>query len=90
MTVVLLGIVLAMAGVIVYLTRKWTTVQIEKAALENSKTASGSKIDVLTNQYLKDESERRAKENDVPEDDLERTDVRFYPERLRPDKDDLN
>jgi cytochrome oxidase assembly protein ShyY1 len=87
---VVVGTIIALAGIIVYITRGWEKTKIEKAALENSKAASDAKIELLIDQQLKTESALRDKENDVPEDDLERTDVRFYPERLRPDKDDLN
>ena len=87
MTIALLGVVLALSAVIVYLTRKWTTVQMEKATLENSKMASGSKIEVLQRAALQEEANRRKLENDIENDDDRPTEP-FY--LVRPDKDDRN
>lgn len=92
MSWVMFGTILALVGLVVYYVSRNQTVEMEKAALENSKTARDEKIVLLENAALAREAALREKEKNEVEafdDDMERSTVRFYP-RVRENKDDLN
>lgn len=89
MDLTLLGIVLALAAALVYLTGKWKKAENEKATLESTKVAAETKIQLLETAALKQEAAQRAREDvEVFDDDMERSTTPFYP-GVR-DPNDLN
>lgn len=96
MTIIILGTILALVGLIVYYVSKKVDLKNEKAALENSKAAWVDKVNILEKERLDNEAKQRAAEakaiaefealDDRPDSDF--GDAWFY--RVRGDKSDLN
>lgn len=96
MEIVILIVILALAGGIVYYVKRNSGLENEKAALELTKTARDTKIELLETERLQNEQrqrdqERRAIEefealDDRPDDDFGGN---FYP-RVRKDPSRLN
>lgn len=90
-SIVVVGTALALIGYLVYSVK--TALEKEKAALAFAKTASDKRTEMLNQEYLKMEADKRAQEQkDVEafDDDMERTTVRFYPRVSGKDPNDLN
>lgn len=93
-TVLIIGIVLAVAGFIVYISRGWNDAENKKAASDAMSEAALERTKILEETRIREEYARR----EAAQKDLEdlpsspEPGERFYPERLLPNgnKDRLN
>lgn len=86
-SLLILVLAVGLATGLAWLMRKTTRLEKEKATWGSSQAASDARVKALEELSFKYEQEQRAKEDihREPEDDLERTDVWFYPPGVRRD-----
>lgn len=92
-SLLILGLVLAISVFLVYITRSWTSAQKDKATLEISSKMALERNRAVENDYLRTETQLRTTEaQNVPPEPPEtvHSTVNFYPERLRKRDEDLN